>query len=180
MIEVTPSLTAKATLSGQLFDLATIGDGYQFDIVEIAHSLANQCRFTGHTSVFYSVAQHSVMVSHLVPDEDALAALLHDAAEAFTGDISTPLKAMVPELLGIEAVISNNIFNWFGVSLEERPSIKRADMVALATEVRDLLPYQPVPWSVLREVKPLQSIITPLSPDEAKDLFLLRYSELAL
>src|SRR3954469_23683409 len=72
-------------------------DPEQLDIGDIARALANQCRFGGHCRVFYSVAQHSVAVSELVQQrggdaEDVFAALMHDAAEAYLGDMPHPLK----------------------------------------------------------------------------------------
>ncbi|MDP3133715.1 MAG: phosphohydrolase, partial [Burkholderiaceae bacterium] len=73
------------------------------DIEDIAHGLAYQCRFNGQTSAFYSVAQHSLMVADLVPPALRRAALLHDAAEAYLGDMVKPLKALVPDFGHIEA-----------------------------------------------------------------------------
>src|SRR3954471_16493110 len=69
----------------------------QLDAGDIARALANQCRFGGHCRVFYSVAQHSVIVSELVEQcggdaEDVFAALMHDATEAYLGDMPHPLK----------------------------------------------------------------------------------------
>ena len=62
------------------------------DIIDIAHALSMQCRYTGHTKEFYSVAQHSTIISFACPDPDALWGLLHDASEAYLSDISSPVK----------------------------------------------------------------------------------------
>ena len=66
------------------------------DIVDIAHALSLTCRWTGHTRYHYSVAQHSWYFSYLVPKEFALSALLHDASEAYLGDMNRPLKHFTP------------------------------------------------------------------------------------
>ena len=74
----------------------------EVDIKDIAHSLAFQCRFNGHSNYFYSIAQHSVIVSKIVSKDQAFAALLHDAAETYIGDMVSPLKRFMPEFKEIE------------------------------------------------------------------------------
>lgn len=81
--------------SGNRFDLLD-PEASEFDIFDIAHGLANVCRYAGQCRSFYSVAEHSILVSEIVPSF-AFEALMHDAAEAFIGDITRPLKALLPE-----------------------------------------------------------------------------------
>lgn len=77
--------------------LPEIGDMTEFPVERIAKQLGALCRYAGATPDHYSVARHSLLVSTLVPDKPdvKLAALLHDAHEAFTGDILRPLTAML-------------------------------------------------------------------------------------
>lgn len=148
------------------------------DIEDIAHGLAYQCRFNGQTSAFYSVAQHSVIVASLVPGALKFAALLHDAAEAYLGDMVKPLKVLLPEFSAIEDNVTRIIGERFGVDLEHHPAIKQADLVALATEKRDLMPYSVEEWAYLTGVEPMAEPIRPMGPDLAKQAFLREFERL--
>lgn len=163
------------TASGNHFDLST-PEQSPIHISDIAHALANLCRFTGHCKQFYSVAQHSVHVSHLVPAEHAMAALLHDAAEAYLGDVASPLKALLADYRAIEARVEHAVLARFGLSLPLHPSIKTADLVALATEQRDLMHAEP--WAQLQGLCPDPTRIRPMPPTMSEALFLRRYWEL--
>lgn len=149
------------------------------DILDIAHSLSNTCRFAGHTKTFYSVAQHSLMVSDLVEDEHALAGLLHDAPEAYVGDATLPLKQLVPGIKAIEERVWAAIAERYCLSSVLHPSVKHADRVMLATERRDLMPDHPDAWAVLDGIEPMPWAIRPMSPDEAYLSFMGRFNELS-
>lgn len=163
--------------SGTLFDYADIKN-MRFDIEDIAHALSNMCRFNGHTNKFYSVAQHSVLVSELVPEEHALAALLHDAAEAYCGDMVSPLKQLLPVYQSIHATIEQNLYRSIGVEWPVHACVKDADIKMLATEVRDLMTPHPAHWAFISDQVPCEEIIHPLPPMGAKELFLDRYFSL--
>lgn len=148
-------------------------------IEDIAHGLAYQCRFNGQTCEFYSVAQHSLVVASLVPPHMQLAALLHDAAEAYLGDMVKPLKVLLPEFAQIEDKVSLIIATTFGVDFSDYAPIKNADLVALATEKRDLMPHSVERWAYLDDIHALAAPIVPMSPREAKLAFLAEYGRLA-
>lgn len=163
--------------NGMLFDLLE-PDPDLIDIEVIAHALSFLCRFTGHGSQFYSVAQHCVVVSRLVPAKLALHGLLHDAAEAFIGDVSTPLKALLPEYKEIEVGIELAIAEHFGMELDYE-TVKHADRVALSTERRDLgLPGNEAYWGDIPSPAPFA--IVPLEPGAARMAFLARFVEIKL
>ncbi len=149
------------------------------DINDIAHSLAHQCRFTGHVKSFYSVAQHSVMVSYLCGAENALWGLLHDASEAYLVDVPKPLKRLplFQAYRDLEHKVQEVICLKFKLSLKEPPAVKEADIQMLATEARDLMSPLHPDW--VQPCDPYPFKIEPLAPAEAKQLFLKRYRELA-
>ena len=166
------------TVSGTYFDFIEPANS-EFTIEDIAHALANICRFTGHVKKFYSVAQHSVYVSFLVPVEHALAGLLHDAAEAFLGDVSSPLKQLLPDYKAIEKRVEEEVLERVGLSLPLDPCIKQADLIMLATEKRDLMmPSTRHGWELLRGVTALPAPLEPWSPKKSEKEFLKRYYDL--
>ncbi len=148
------------------------------DIIDIAHGLAYICRFNGQTTSFYSVAQHSLMVADLVPDDLKLEALMHDAAEAYLGDVVKPLKVLLPDYKAIEEQVSTIISKAFSLGDCCHPAIKQADLTALATEKRDLMPYSTEPWGYLSGIEALPVTVEPLSPHLAKTAFIERFNAL--
>jgi uncharacterized protein len=148
------------------------------DIADIAHALACQCRFSGHVREPYSVAQHSVLASQLVPAEDALWALLHDAAEAYVVDLPRPMKQL-PEMAfyrELEKRAMEAICVRFDLPMEMPASVKRADEILLITEQRDLMGPQIEPWAVTAEPLPYRLIPWPWYTAELQ--FLKRFREL--
>lgn len=160
---------------------------------DIAHALARICRFGGHVKCdHYSVAQHSVLVSYEVEPGNELVGLLHDAAEAYLGDVMRPLKQELVIYQLIEKrweLILDYRFGFAGKLFHPPPDIKRADNVLLATERRDVMsdgPQQNLEelegiiihraWTL--HEKPREEVIEPWSPSKARDMFLGRWLEL--
>jgi len=152
-----------------------------FCIHDIAHALSHTCRFGGHTREFYSVAQHSVLVSYLVPEDDQFAALMHDSAEAYVGDVPTPLKLLLPEYKAIEKRIEACLFDRFGLYGGMPLSVKRADLTMLATEQRDLMQAKnnDSEWSAIADVPMAPFRIKPQLPEQARKSFLDRFNQLS-
>ena len=164
--------------SGRYFDLV-YPESSDYDIEEIAHAHAHICRYTGHCRTFYSVAQHSVLVSTAVPPEHAFAGLMHDAAEAFIGDVARPLKMLLPDYKRIEGRIEAAVLARFGLPARLPQCIAYADRVLARTEQRDLMGADQHRWSSTEGINPLDRRIVPLPPAEAKRLFLSRYFALS-
>jgi len=140
---------------------------------DIAHSLSLQCRFAGHCTEFYSVAQHSVLVSQNVPPADALWGLLHDAAEAYLVDLPRPVKrysTMGTLYRQIEERVMLVICAKFGLGEMMPDSVHTADDVILMTEKRDLMPNCPAKWR--ETAAPLDACIIPWPPRVAEYKFL--------
>lgn len=148
-------------------------------IGDIALGLSRECRFSGQTRSFYSVAQHSVLTSLIVPQEFALEALLHDATEAYLRDLPSPLKRLVPGYARIEQVFDRVLRKCFGLPEEMSPPVHQADRILLATEKRDLMPDDRTPWPILEGVEPLPERIVPWTPERSMGLFLRRFAELS-
>lgn len=155
-------------------------------IEDIAHALSNVCRWGGRVREFYSVASHSVHVAQIVERKVpriALHALLHDAAEAYVGDVPTPLKhhLMVKRGKRREAMsdtehrILNAVWNAFGLGdYVDLLHVREADRIALATEARDLMGG--LTWPGM--VETTEPTIEPLSPRAARTQFLSMFRRL--
>jgi uncharacterized protein len=154
-----------------------------FDINDIAHALANNCRWTGHCRFFMSVAEHSVAVSYLC--DDPLAGLLHDASEAYLTDVAKPIKPFLENYMAIEDKIMRAIAAKFKFNYPLASSVKAADNQQLSTEAHHLVPSQGDHWSWDRwsvggKRPAVENGIAPvgLTPIQAERVFLNRYKEL--
>lgn len=147
-------------------------------IQDIAHALSMQCRFSGHCKQFYSVAQHSVLVSYICDSADALWGLLHDASEAYLVDVPRPLKrsGKFDAYIDFEQNMQAAICKRFGLTVKEPPSVKKADTTLLATEARDLMSPLHPDWK--QPTEPLPFKIEAWGPEKAKDMFMKRFFEL--
>lgn len=174
-------MTWLMTASGRKVDLLK-PDPCAICIEDIAHSLSLQCRFNGHCRLFYSVAQHSVHCSEICDPKYALECLMHDAAEAYVGDIVRPLKgALSDSALGeIEFEFECVIAEALGMAVVPgfREEVRRVDNIMLATERRDLLPPSDEDWPSLRGVVPMEPTIHIMAPVIAERAFLARYAQL--
>ena len=151
------------------------------EIEDIAHALSHICRFVGHTSEFYSVAQHCCLVSDILPKQYALCGLLHDAHEAYIGDHSRPSRSLLGEPLEyVESRVQRVVLARFGLPCHVPPQVKQADEVLLSTEARflmgDCMPgWQ---WSTGQRPRPAFRSMTAWHPVVAKDAFLRRFHDL--
>lgn len=194
-------MTWMLTHTGREHHLSGIGQQLNVPTIEeIAHALAQINRFTGHCTRPYSVAEHSLLVAQIAANEGAspaaqLAALLHDAHEAYTGDVSSPAKRAIgmqwevfehAQAVGVHAALGVRT-----AMQAHRADIRRWDLMALATERRDLTTWNPdthTPLAILdtpgQVVAPwhrtnLKSAERAQRPwDEWKEIFLNEYSYL--
>jgi hypothetical protein len=159
-------------------------DPGQIELADIGRALANQCRFGGHCRTFYSVAQHCVIVSELIEEEggsaeDALAALMHDAAEAYLGDLPHPIKhrsQLGAAFRDAEQPLERVIRDRFAIT-GPSAAVKRIDRALLATERRTFSAEQ-WHWPELAGVEPLEVDLEAWLPDDAAEAFLRRFEEL--
>lgn len=162
-----------------------------FDINDIAHTLGMKCRFNGHCKRFYSVAEHSVLVSRLMEElgGDPREGLGHDGNETYGPDVSSPQKQLFPDLRAYEDRVDKSLRMHLGLPLEKTSECKRADNIAVLIEAFVLMrsrgegPH----WCALDSyradtnrlrVRP-EFQIRCLDPEAARVAFLHRYQELS-
>lgn len=144
-------------------------------ILDIAHALSLLCRFGGHCNRFYSVAEHSILVSQVVPPEHALQGLLHDATEAYCMDIPRPLKKQLSNYTEIEQLNWLAVAERFGLNPEIHTSVHEADNNVLLAEKLQLFDVD-VKWSVPGTAADV--VVIGMDPLTARYSFIQRYFEL--
>ena len=153
------------------------------DIEDIAHALGMVCRYGGHITRFYSVAEHSVLLSGVFSDPGiALWALLHDSAEAYLGDVIRPLKQAMPGYRATEDRLLQAIARWADLPDPDAgipEMVKDADTRVMVDERAAVKPPGCLTW-ITDDLPPLGVIVTGWAPAEAKDRFLDRYADLML
>ena len=142
---------------------------------DIAHALSNKCRFTGHTSKFFSVAEHSILVAEYAVGFSPIWGLFHDAAEAYLPDIASNIKDEFPLIRITEPIILTRIQNKFGLPLlsaQEKAALKKVDLLVRYWEAKALMPYHPdAEWEKML----LPGIEVPIrcwTPEQAKMKFI--------
>lgn len=159
----------------------------EIHLVDVAHSMGNKARFTGHTKVFYSSGEHAVRVSWHVRDTGGsimqqYVALHHDDSDYCLPDVPTPLKVL-PEFAWfreLEHLHQDLCYKRFGCIVDDYSVIKRSDVVLLLTEKRDLMSKKNANWGHKYTEKPIPKPykISPWSPRKAKTEYLRRHREL--
>lgn len=168
--------------------------GKKFDIVDpkpdmvciedIAHALSQLCRFTGHTKYLYTVGQHSLYCSYLTPPEDALWALMHDASEAYAGDMNRPLKHFSEagkHYQVVEERIQRAVCDRFGMPHAEPPSVRLADNAMLYAEKAAVMPGKPEIWTKSwdnGDRTPANVFISKMGSEKVERYFLNRFKQL--
>ena len=156
-------MSTMLTRGGRMVDLLNVKPE-DIDLADIAWALAHTCRFMGHPRRHYSVAEHSINVARLLPEPIKIYGLLHDAHEAYIGDISTPMKRALmhrsgageprfetfsEELAAIERPIIKAIHDKLGVPWPVSPhimaAVKYADVTMGEWELRQLFDGYEVP-----------------------------------
>ena len=157
-----------------------------FDIEDIAHSLAQTARFRGRCKEFYSVAQHSVYVSYTVQPNKAKAALLHDTPEAYICDMPSPLKPKLPDYMALEEMLAGRMELAFGLPIGafSDPDIKLIDKKLQSMEAAQLMddPSTVFEWAGWPDetIFNLDRRFVPWPWKDAKRMFISRFNEIRL
>ncbi|MEH0295844.1 hypothetical protein V6R98_27180 [Agrobacterium sp. CCNWLW71] len=166
--------------SGTYFDFEN-PEAAELTIEDVAYSLAFQSRFTGQCvsrrtgkRVYYSIAQHCVIMAHYAEPQHKLAALMHEVSEATCGDMNAPLKGICPDYKKVEKRCQVAGLRRFGITVSNPAYIKHLDMRMLATERRDLMAWNGEQWTGTAE--PFEAEIVPCqNPHVAAETFLATF-----
>lgn len=186
------------TYTGRKFNLFNedINDTSDISLADIAHAISMLCRYNGHTKRFYSVAEHSVLVSYLVPEEYAMDALMHDASEAYLSDVPSPFKAFIGNYKEIEYNVQARIANAYNFTAPDPAPVKNVDSGILWWEAQSLMKSKGDWWQpnikeafeehVRPNLKKIPTVMTNergeilgLDPATAERVFLARHREIS-
>jgi hypothetical protein len=150
-------------------------------IEDIAHALSLACRYAGHCMRFYSVAEHSVLVSQNLPDHLKLWGLLHDASEAYLVDIPRPLKPFLTNYRELEDGVMEAVCKKFGLDYIADPfampsDVKAVDNRILHDEQAQIMAPSVAAWNLAGA--PLNVDLHLWSPAEAEHQFLKTFLDL--
>jgi hypothetical protein len=169
------------TFSGVQFDLEN-PQPPMVRIEDIAHALARISRYGGHAKCeHYSVAEHSVLGARQLGGELAFQFLMHDAHEAYTGDVILPVKRMLGDAWHeFENRVSKVVRERFDLPEKLDPKVKEADMRMLETERRAIIGPSPAPWGT-ENFKPYVWAEPRCWPPHIAEIYFLEaYHDLAL
>lgn len=144
-------------------------------IEDIAHALAHQCRYAGHTCGFYSVAEHSVHIYRSISRQNRFWGLMHDAPEAYLVDLIRPIKRAIPQYKIIEENLMHVICTAFGLPWECPQEVHDADNAILNDERMQAMGPPPKPWATPRETLGVKLEFWP--PYMARKMFLEAFHE---
>jgi hypothetical protein len=147
----------------------------EIHIEDIAHALAMNCRYGGHSVRFYSVAEHCVHMASKAPPGLELATLLHDASEAYLADVIRPVKAHLANYKEIEANLERCIAQRFGIAWPMPAAVKALDEAIIADERAQAMVPSAFPWSQWKPVPALGVTLQCWTPRRARAEFLLAF-----
>ena len=156
------------------------------DLPTIAAALSKICRFGGHVPRYYSVAEHCVLAAaHAFSDgyigNVLEAILLHDAAEAYVGDVVKPLKVLLPEYADIEQRMENAVAARFGIDFDGCSDvIKRYDRIMLKAEKIAMWPDDSEHWEGWQDIETRRTRIRFWKPRKAEKHFLVAAERMGL
>jgi 5'-deoxynucleotidase YfbR-like HD superfamily hydrolase len=176
--------------TGPWIELITGGRFYfnkpMYDVGAIAHSLSHICRFTGHCRKFYSVAEHSILVSRIMEDQglgDPMEGLMHDGVESVLADVARPIKVLLKDYKALERALDSAMRKQFALPEATTDGCKKADSIALLIEARELMPnkgdnFEDMPDDVVLAARKATYMIAAWSPENARERFMTRMHDI--
>ena len=157
-----------------------------YDIGAIAHSLSMQCRFTGHCRKFYSVAEHSVLVSRIMEDQglgDPMEGLLHDAVESVLSDVARPAKILLKDYKALDRALDIAMRKQFVLPETMSEGCMKADGIALLIEAKELMPnkgenFTGMSDEIVLAAKKATYIVAAWTPENARERFMTRMHDI--